>query len=129
MGNWMLKQEDMLMLVKTSERLSARSSPTRSRLRRLRRLLPSTWPNTARWLQLWVMLKQLLVRMNKHLLALRPEPGLLQLDQCNSKTMEFSHIFRFIIVILSPLFTYILYYQALSLIFFNSKYMNILHYK
>merc|ERR1712059_179713 len=63
----------------------ASSSPTRSRLRRLRRSPPSTWPSTARWPVLLEMPRLLLMPMNR--LALSPH-----LLDC--KTRGCDHHFR-----------------------------------
>merc|ERR1712080_21342 len=46
----------------------ARSSPTRSRLRRQKRSLPSTWPSTGRLLELWEMLRLLPMLMSRQCL-------------------------------------------------------------
>merc|ERR1712176_74148 len=58
----------------------ARGSPTRSRLRRPRRLPPSTLPSTGRWPELWEMLRLWLMPMNRHSPSKRPVLGLSPLD-------------------------------------------------
>merc|ERR1711890_76901 len=50
------------------DQLRARSSPTRSRLRRQKRSLPSTWPSTGRLLELWEMLRLLPMLMSRQCL-------------------------------------------------------------
>merc|ERR1719154_15542 len=58
----------------------ARSSPTRSRLKKLKRLLLSILPSTARLLEPLERQRLLLMRMNRPLPASRPEPDLHLLD-------------------------------------------------
>merc|ERR1712233_301878 len=59
-----------------------RSSPTRSRLRRLRRLLPSTLPSTDKSRVTLLEPRSVLMSMSKLLPRLRPDPVPLLLPLC-----------------------------------------------
>merc|ERR1712117_761470 len=65
----------------------ARSSPIRSRLRRLRKLLPSTLPSTDRSRPTLLELMSVLMSTSKLLPRLRLDPVLLHLHLCK-KQME-----------------------------------------